>query len=76
MPKFQILGINWGERRVVDLDSTPTDCSDFVAFFQPVITLFEQRGVKLIEPQLDLLHNPMIMQSIVDSFRVRAEGAL
>ena len=69
MPKLRVLGINWGTRRVVDWDSTATNRSDFVAFFRPMITIFEQRGVELIEPQLDLLHNPMSMQSIVDSFR-------
>ena len=74
MPRLRILGINWGARRIVDWDSTAIDRWDFVAFFQPMITLFEQRGVELIEPQLDLLHNPMSMQSIVDSFRERAEG--
>ena len=71
MPKLQILEISWGARRIVDWDSTATDRSDFVAYFQPMTTLFEQRGVELIEPQLDLLHNPMSIQSIVDIFRQR-----
>ena len=76
MPKLQTLEINWGARRVVDQDLTATDRSEFVAFFQRMITIFEQRGVELIEPQLDLLHNPMSMHSIVDSFREWAEAAL
>ena len=76
MPELRILGINWGARRIVDWDSTAANRSEFVAYFQPKVTLFEQRGVELVEPQLDLLHNLMSMQSIVDSFRVRADGAL
>ena len=76
MPKLRVLGINWGARRIVDWDSTATNRSDFAAFFQPMITIFEQRGVELIEPQLDLLHNPMSMQSIVDSFRGKGRRRL
>ena len=44
MPTLQILGLNWGARRVVNQDLTAVDRRDFVAFFQPVITRFEQRG--------------------------------
>ena len=75
MPTLQILGLAWGARRIVDWDATAVDRWDFVVFFRPVIMRFEWRGVELIEPQLDLLHTPMSMQSIVDSFREKAEGA-
>jgi len=69
MPKLRILEMSWGARRVEDWNSTAVDRSEFVEFFQGIITSFEQRGVHMIEPQLDLLHNPTSFQSIINSFR-------
>ena len=66
MPKLRILELCWSARRVVDWNSTAVDRSEFVEFFQGIITSFEQRGVHMSE--LDLLHDPMSFQSIVNSF--------